>query len=110
MTRKQWIQTMTAAAQMIEDLDDMEDAEFDFMEVHTSEKARVQKFYEELCKCKLAKNKKACSTPLTLDDFFDCRKNSSELSSTELDLVLLGAIHSLLNCNEISTSGRAQRK
>ena len=91
-----------------EDLHDTEDVEFDFMEVHALEKATVQKFYEETCKYKLTENKKACSTTLTLDGFVDCR-SSCLLWSTELDLVLLGAVHCLLNCNKISTSGRAER-
>ena len=48
----------------------------------------------------------ACSTTLSLDDVTECRNNCSELSSAELDLVILGIIHSSLNCNETSISGR----
>jgi len=89
--------------------DDLEDTQdFDFLEIHASEKTRVEKFYEETCRCKLAANEKPCSTMLKIDDFVDCRNNCSELSSTELDLVILGAIQCSLNCNETSTSGRTE--
>ena len=76
----------------------MQDLDFDFLEIHTSEKMRVEKFYEEACQCKLAADEKPCSTTLKIDDFVDCRNNCSELSSTELDLVILGAIQ----CCELS--------
>ena len=48
----------------------------------------------------------ACSAMLSLDDVTECRKHCSELSSAELDLVILGIIHSSLNCNETSISRR----
>ena len=31
------------------------------------------------------------------------------LSSTELDLVILGMIHSAINCDQVSYSGRAEK-
>ena len=94
-----------------EDLEDTgEDVDFDVMEVHISEKAKVERFFEETCKCKLAEDEKPCSLTLTLDDFVDCQSNCSELSSTELDLVILGAIQCSLNCHESSTSGRAEKE
>ena len=80
------------------------------MEVHISEKVKVERFFEETCKFKLAEDEKPCSLTLTLDDFVDCRSNCSELSSTELDLVILGAIQCSLNCHESSTSGRAEKE
>ena len=52
----------------------------------------------------------ACSATLTLDDVTECRNNCNELSSAELDLVILGIIHSSLNCNETSISGRVEKK
>lgn len=94
-----------------EDLEDTgEDVNFDVREVHISEKVNVERFYEETCKCKLAADEKPCSKTLTLDDFVHCRNNCSELSSTELDLVILGAIQCSLNCHESSTSGRAEKE
>ena len=74
------------------------------------EKVKVERFFKETCKCKLAEDEKPCSLTLTLDDFVDCRSNCSELSSTELDLVILGAIQCSLNCHESSTSGRAEKE
>ena len=74
------------------DLEDTQELDFDFLEIHASEKTRVEKFYEEMCQCKLAADEKPCSRTLKIDDFADCRNNCSELSSTELDLVILGAI------------------
>lgn len=51
----------------------------------------------------------ACSTTLSLDDITECRNNCSELSYAELDLVILGIIHSSLNCSETSISGRVEK-
>ena len=100
----------SSSSDRCDDLEDMQDFDFDFLEIHASEKTRVEKFYKETCHCKLAAEEKSCSTTLKIDDFVDCRNNCSELSSTELDLVILGAIQCLLNCNETSTSGRAEKK
>ena len=41
---------------------------------------------------------------LTQDEFIESRNNCYELSSTELDLVILGIIQSSLNCNGTSIS------
>ena len=49
------------------------------------------------------------SAMLSLDDVTECRNDCSELSSAELDLVILGIIHSSLNCNETSISGRVEK-
>lgn len=66
---------------------------------------RLQNFYAEICKlCKLGRDKKACSLTLMLDNFVYCGNNCRELSSTEPDLVNLGTIQSLLNCNEKQAS------
>ena len=80
------------------------------LESDLTEKAKVKTFWENTCKCKLAEGDKPCSTTLSLDDFYDSRNNCNELSSAELDLVILGAIQSSLNCNEISVSGRSEKQ
>ena len=90
-------------------LDHKEDEDIELMEVHMTERAKVQKFYAETCKCKLGPDEKACSFTLTLDDFLDSRNNCKELSSMELDLVILGTIQSSLNCNDTSISGRVEK-
>ena len=92
-----------------DNLDPEEDEVVELMEVHTTERTKVQKFYTETCKCKLGAEEQACSTTLTIDDFTECRNNCNELSSTELDLVILGIIQSSLNCNETSISGRVEK-
>ena len=51
-----------------------------------------------------------CSATLSLDDVTECRNKCNELLSAELDLVILGIIHSSLNCNETSISGRVEKK
>ena len=91
------------------DLEDTQELDFDFLEIHASEKTRVEKFYEETCQCKLAADEKPCSRTLKIDDFVDCTNNCSELSSTELDLVILGAIQCSLNSHETSASGRTAK-
>ena len=73
-----------------------------------SEKAKVRTFYENTCNCTLAEGDRPCNTTLSLDDYSDSRNNFHELSSLELDLVILGAIQSLLNCSNFSVSGRSE--
>lgn len=80
--------TKSSSSDSCDDLEDTQDLDFDFLEIHASEKTRVEKFYEEMCQCKLAAHEKPCSTTLKIDDFVDCT-NNSELSSTELDLVII---------------------
>ena len=99
----------SSSSDSCDDLYDMQDLDFDFLEIHTSEKMRAEKFYEEMWQCKLAADDKPCSTTLKIDDFVDCRNNCRELSSTKLDLVILGAIQCSLNCHETSTSGRTEK-
>ena len=99
----------SSSSDSCDDLYDMQDLDFDFLEIHTSEKMRVEKFYEETWQCKLAADDKPCSTTLKIDDFVDSRNNCRELSSTKLDLVILGAIQCSLNCHETSTSGRTEK-
>ena len=83
--------------------------DMELMDVHMTERAKVEKFLEETCHCKLGEDEKACSLSLTINDFIESRNNCLELSSTELDLVILGIIQSSLNCNETSVSGRVEK-
>ena len=39
----------SSSSDSCDDLYDMQDLDFDFLEIHTSEKMRVEKFYEEMC-------------------------------------------------------------
>ena len=73
-----------------------EDEVVELMEVHTTERTKVRKFYTKTCKCKLGTEEQTCITTLTLDDFTECRNNCNELSSMELDLVILGNILKLV--------------
>ena len=92
-----------------DNVDYREDEDVELMEVHLTERAKLQKFYAETCECQLGPDEKACSLTLTVDDFADSRNNCKELSSTELDLVILGTIQSSLNCNDTSISGRVEK-
>ena len=92
-----------------DNFDFREDEDVELMEVHMTERAKVEKFYEETCHCKLGEDEKACSLSLSINDFIESRNNCKELSSTELDLVILGTIQSSLNCNKISVSGRVEK-
>ena len=82
----------------------------DFADTDLSEKAKVEKFISDTCNCKFGEGGQACSTTISLDDVHVSRNNCHELSSTELDLVVLGAIQSSLNCGEVSESGRSEKK
>ena len=86
-----------------------QDEAVEIMEIYKTERSKVQAFYSETCKCKMGVGEMACSATLSLDDITDCRNNCSELSSAELDLVILGIIHSSLNCSETSISGRVEK-
>ena len=66
-----------------------------FADTDLSEKAKVEKFISDTCNCKFGEGGQACSTTISLDDIHVGR-NCHELSSTELDLVVLGAIQSSL--------------
>jgi len=92
-----------------DDHPDQEDDAAELMDVHVTEQTKVQTFYAETCKCKLSIGETACSATLILHNFTECRNNCNELSSAELDLVVLGIIHSLLTCNETSISGRVKK-
>ena len=91
-------------------IDSDNDLEFDFSEVDKSERAKVEAFISESCGCTQGDQGKPCSSTIQTEDIIDCRNNCFELSSTELDLVILGTIHSSLNCDEVSNSGRTEKK
>ena len=88
-----------------EDEDEDDELVFEFSEAEITERSKVEAFVRETCGCKLTEQEKPCSSAIPKEEFIDCRKNCMELSSTELDMVLLGAIHSSINCSDISTSG-----
>ena len=54
----------------------------ELMEVHMTERAKVENFYEETCHCQLGEDEKACSLSLTINDFIESRNNCKELSTT----------------------------
>ena len=82
----------------------------DFADTDLSEKAKVEKFITDTCNCKFGDGGLTCSTTISLGDIYVSRNNCHKLSSTELDLVLLEAIQSSLNCSEVSGSGRSEKK
>lgn len=90
------------------DQDDPQDDTMELMEIYETEHTKVQAFYYKTCKCKLGVGEMACSATLSVDDVTDCRNNCNELSSAQLDPVILGISHSSLNCNETSISGRME--
>ena len=84
--------------------------DFELSEFGASERSKVEAFMRETCGCALGDNGKSCSTTVKSEDIADCRNNCAELNSSELDLVILGMIHSSINCDEVSISGRKERK
>jgi len=88
-------------------LNDDTDLEFDFSEADISEHSKVEAFIRETCGCTLAEQGKPCSSTTTNEECMDCQ-NCTELTPTKLDLVLLGTIHSSINCSDMSISGRKE--
>ena len=93
-----------------DNIDSDNDLEFDFSEVDKSERAKVEAFISESYGCTQGDQGKPCSSTIQTEDIIDFPNNCFELSSTELDLVILGTIHSSLNCDEVSNSGRTEKK
>ena len=91
------------------ELDQDEEFNIDSSETDLSENAKVNAFYSNTCQYKLGENEQACSRSITISDFLDSRNNCHELSSTELDFVILGAIQSSLNCSDVGASGRTEK-
>ena len=88
-----------------EDEDEDDELPFEFSEAEIAERSKVAAFVREACGCKLTEQENPCSCAIPKEEFIDCQNNGMELSSTEFDMVLLGAIHSSINCSDISTSG-----
>ena len=69
----------------------------------------MQAFAAKTCGCALGDNGDPCTSTIKIVDILDCRNNLPELSSTELDLVILGMIHCAINCDQVRDSGRAEK-
>ena len=64
--------------------------------VHDSEDgevALVKRFLQAECGCKMGKDGKPCTSSLTFHDVFEYRANCHELTSDELDMVILGQLN-----------------
>lgn len=57
----------------------------------------VKSFLERGCNCGYGKNKSSCTKSLSLEVLVEHQMQCIELSSTELDLVVLGTLNSLMN-------------
>ena len=68
----------------------------------------MQAFAAKTCGCALGDNGDPCSSAIKIEVIFDCRNNLAELSSTELNLVILAMIHCAINCDHVSDSGGAE--
>ena len=69
----------------------------------------MQAFEAKTCRCALGDNGDPCTSTIKIVDILDCRTNLPELSSIELDLVILGMIHCAINCDQVRDSGRAEK-
>ena len=83
--------------------------EFGLSDVDRSERLIVEFFLRKGCGCAHGDKESPCSSTIPLEDVVDCRNNCAELTSTELDLVILGTIHSSINCDKVSHSGRTEK-
>ena len=61
----------------------------------------MQAFAAKTCGCALGDNGDPCSSTTKIEVIFDCRNNLAALSSTELNLVILGMIHRAINCDRL---------
>ena len=84
------------------------DLAFDFSDANISDRSKFDAFITELCGCKLAENEKPCSCTIPKEEFIEFRNNYMKLTSSELDMVLLGTVPSAINCSDISVSGRIE--
>ena len=91
-----------------ETFNDKSDLAFDFAEANIPEPSKAEAFNRETCGCTLAEKGKSCSSTITNEEFIHCQNNCTELTLTELDMVLLGTIHSCINCSDMSISGRKE--
>ena len=58
---------------------------------------QIKSFFEHGCDCRYGKNQSPCTKSLDVDEVVDHRMQCIELSSPELDLVILGALQSHFN-------------
>ena len=86
------------------------DVDFHFSERDTSERSKVQAFVTKTCGRAHGYKGSPCCSTIQVEDIVDCRNNCAELSSTELDLVILGMIHSAINCDQVIAIQEEQRK
>ena len=85
------------------------DVDLDFSECDSSERSKVQAFLTKTCGCAHGYKGSPCSSTIQVEDIVDCQNNRAELSLAELDLVILRMIHSAINCDQFSYSGRAEK-
>ena len=69
----------------------------------------MQAFLTKTCGCAHGYKGSPCSSTIQVEDIVDCQNNRAELSLAELDLVILRMIHSAINCDQFSYSGRAEK-
>jgi len=93
--------------------DNETDVEFEFeirlSDVYRSERSIVEFFLRKGCGFAHGDKESPCSSTIPLEDVVDCKNNCAELTSTELDLVIVGTIHSSINCDKVSHSGRTEK-
>ena len=84
------------------------DLAFDFPDGDISERSKFEVLITEPCACKLTENEKPRSSTIPKEEFIGCRNNCMRLTSSELDMLLLGTVHTSINCSDISVSGRLE--
>ena len=93
--------------------DNENDVEFEFefklSDVDRSEQSIKEFSLRKGCGCTYSDKESPCSCTIPLERIVDCRNNYAELTSTELDLVVLGNIHGSIKCDEVSHSGRTEK-
>ena len=87
--------------------DSYSNCEFDYSAPDKMERSNLEEFVKNMCECSQGDQGKPCSS--TNQDIIDCRNNCFELTSSKLDLVILGTIHTSLNCDKVSHSGRREK-
>ena len=71
-----------------------------------TEEDKCRTFLNQTCGCKLASDKKPCSSQFFMDYVLDIRAQAAPLSRDELDLVLIGEIMASLHKEDTVKSGR----
>ena len=81
------------------------DTDFDWVhDYDDGEVALVRGFLESGCGCRMGKDGKPCTSSLTFRDVFDYRANCLELTSAELDMVILGQLNAHYEGSELVAS------